>query len=469
MLREKGNVRGQIQIYVLLLMSISWCIVSAHSDDRINEFENAISRVDTMSTLNSFSGVGKFYKIDYQGDYEYILQYMNLIFTGGAAATFSEFNCSLFSATGDDEKLFYGRNFDNPECDVLLGRYQSPGKHSSLAFTRLSDLGYPLGTDYFNLSFQQKKKMLNAPYLATDGINECGVAAGLAYVPSVTFTPDPDKQSIFITFLLRKILDEADNCGEALTIANSYNVFDGGNELNIISHHILVSDSLGNSGILEFAEGQWQHITTNDNWQVLTNSPIYNVPVNTLLNQCWRYNLLYNSLLVENGALTDWRQAMDILELASWDEGSSGTEWSTISDLYHNYLYVSIDHNFENIVRTDLENFEFKNYGDINVASYDIQDENGNGTLEQGEGIVMVLNLTADFDTPGLTVTLSSDQSGVNVINPVQVYGDLEAQYELSNYENPFVIELTGSQIPTLLSWTLDFRLTMDIQEVKHL
>jgi len=161
----------------------------------------------------------------------------------------------------------------------------------------LSDLGFTLGTNYASLSFQQKKKLLNAPYLATDGINDCGVSAGLAYVPSVTFTPDPAKQSIFITFLLRKILDEADNTQEALTIANSYNVFDGGEALNIISHQILVCDNQGISGILEFADGQWQLISATDNWQVLTNSPIYNVPVNILLNQCWRYNILYNTLL----------------------------------------------------------------------------------------------------------------------------------------------------------------------------
>jgi len=48
---------------------------------------------------------------------------------------------------------------------------------------------------------------------------------------------------------------------------------------------------------LEFADGQWQLISATDNWQVLTNSPIYNVPVNILLNQCWRYNILYNTLL----------------------------------------------------------------------------------------------------------------------------------------------------------------------------
>ncbi|HOD53330.1 MAG TPA: T9SS type A sorting domain-containing protein [Candidatus Cloacimonadota bacterium] len=147
---------------------------------------------------------------------------------------------------------------------------------------------------------------------------------------------------------------------------------------------------------------------------------------------------------------------MEILALASWDQGLSGTEWSTIADLNHHYLYISIDHNFDNIVRTDLDNYDFRNFGDINIVSYDIQDEYGNGVLEQGEGIIFIVNLTADFDTPGLIVTLSSDSPGINVINPVHNYGELEAQYELSYYENPFLIELPETDIPSMLSLSLE-------------
>ncbi|HPM03970.1 MAG TPA: hypothetical protein PK816_17555, partial [Candidatus Cloacimonadota bacterium] len=191
------TVRKIVMILVVLLATIQAGSLNAQSIVGKDSIQMSVSRVDTLSTVNSFSKVGHFFKMDYQGDYETIVQNLNASFIGGAYSSFSDFNCSLFSTTGDSLKYYYGRNFDNPECDVLMGRYTSPGKYTSLAFCRISDLGLPMTTDYTNMTETQKKKLLKSPFFAADGMNECGLAAGLAYVPSVTYTPNPEKQTIF--------------------------------------------------------------------------------------------------------------------------------------------------------------------------------------------------------------------------------------------------------------------------------
>ena len=253
-----------------------------------------VDGVDTLSTINSLQKTGDLYTMHYYGDYSDILDDMNQSMTGGAgngsdnSAWMPSF-CTLFSALSDPDSALLGRNFDNPFCQVLLTNYDPPAGYASLAFTRMSDLGYGLYADLDNLTFEEKLGLLRAVYFVPDGINECGLAAGLAYVSSVTYTPDGSKETIFVTCLIRKILDGARNIDEAATIANSYNVFDRG--IGTISHHLLVADAWGRSAILEFDQGAFQVIENSTAWQVLSNIPVYNRSVSDLKALCWRYDL----------------------------------------------------------------------------------------------------------------------------------------------------------------------------------
>ncbi len=401
-----------------------------------------ISRVDTLSTLNSFQKLGEFCTIEFQGDYEDILQYINNLYTGGFVRPDSNFNCSLYSGIGDPQNLFYGRNMDNPEQDVLVGKYSPPGQYSSIALNRLSDVGLPTGTDYTSLSTHEKKFLLKSPYYTADGLNETGLAAGLAYVRPVTIHEYPEKEYIFITLLCRRILDGASNCAEALEIANSYNVFDAGAN-NVVSHHLLVTDATGETVVLEYVDDRFVAIPTDVNWQVLTNSVIYGASLEQLFYECYRYEMLYNVLEDQNGIIEDWRNAMDIIAMPTWHQGTQGTQWSTIADLNDKLMYISIDRDFDNIAMADVETFTFLNYGNLYNEDPILVDGDTDGIMESGETIMIYLTVSADFPTPGLQASLSTQDADIEFLSATYAYGDIAPSMPATNVDSPFLIRIS--------------------------
>ncbi|MCD4737563.1 MAG: linear amide C-N hydrolase [Bacteroidales bacterium] len=338
-----------MKISFSLLMLLSFIIIPFYSQSQ--NPNTTKDGVDTLATINSFAQVGDFYSMDYSGDYSAILDWMDDQMTQKDKNGFLPFECSLCSANGDPSNQLFGRNFDNPENDVLLARYSPPNANASMAFTRMNDLGFAYGTNYSQLTFEQKLPLLFAAYFVPDGINEFGLSAGLASVDPVTFTIDPTKDTIFVTRLIREILDHANTVAEALGIANSYNVFD--NSVNIISHHVLVGSPSGESVVLEFSEGEFQAVYSQTDWQVLTNIPVYNVSHQQLMNSCWRYNTLYTTL-EENLGSINWQQGMEALEQVHLN-----CPWSAIYDMTNRAIYAAVHNNYDDIVYVDLETFDF--------------------------------------------------------------------------------------------------------------
>ncbi len=165
-----------ISSYLLFASNIT-SVYSQNTDER--------NRVDTLATINSFSHLGDFHTINYSGDYEDIMDYLDSLYVGGENQIFENFGCSLYSGIGDPENIFFGRNFDNPQQDVLVGKYSAPGCYESVALNRLADLGLPVGTNFDSLTPSQSLLLLRTPYFAADGFNAMGIATGVAYVKEV--------------------------------------------------------------------------------------------------------------------------------------------------------------------------------------------------------------------------------------------------------------------------------------------
>ncbi|MDH3217385.1 MAG: linear amide C-N hydrolase [Candidatus Krumholzibacteria bacterium] len=314
------------------------------------EFDAVVDGVDTVSTINSLQKTGDLYTMNYYGDYSDILDDINQSMNGRTRASsenpaWMPSFCTLFSAFSGPDSAYLGRNFDNPHCLVLLTNYDPPAGYASLAFTRMNDLGYGLSTNFDNLTFEAKLNLLRAVYYVPDGINECGLAAGLAYVNPISYTPDTNKETIFVTHLIRKILDGAKNIDEAATIANNYNVFD--NRVGTISHHLLVADARGRSAVLEFNQGAFQVKEGSTAWQVLTNIPVHDKPVSSLKALCWRYRTAYDALEAVAGDI-DRGEAMGILQNTSQSVTQGGTIWSAVYDLKNQGVYVCLNGVYSN-------------------------------------------------------------------------------------------------------------------------
>ena len=396
------------------------------------------SRVDTLETINSFSHLGDFHTINYVGDYEEILDYLDNLYLGGQSQLCNGMGCSLFSGFGDPDNIFFGRNFDNPQQDVLVGKYNSPDCYESIALNRLADVGLPIGTNFTNLTQQQELLLLRSPYFAADGMNSMGVAAGLAYVQVVNVQVDPNKESIWLTRWVREILDHAASVDEAIQITNSYNILDNFYGQNTLCHHLLVADSSGTSVILEYHDGAFEAINPEVDWQVLTNTHIYNHTLQQLFNLCYRYELLYNALEEQNGEIVDWRNGLDILELPTWGNLWNGTQWSNLFDLNESLMYLSLYRDFDNIARVDIENFEFLNFGEFFLDDLVMQDENGNGIIEPGEWVDFVSFISVDFNSTGVMGHLFCEEPEIEITCGSYDFGDILPEQTASNTTQPF-------------------------------
>ena len=338
-------------VIALVFLCLPGCAQDHVERIRFNQVNSSES--DEIRTLKSLQKIDKLYMITYYGDYNKRLDELNrMILDKGISSVKmlegKDFECSLFAAFGNPDNLIYGRNFDNPDCGVLVGYYDPSDGYASIGFSRLNDLGFGRDEDPTSLPVEKRKLLLNSAFFTPDGMNECGVAVALAALNGVKINVDKTRKSIFITCLVREILDHAKNIDEAIEICKQYNVFDNGE--SVVSHHLLISDPTGESVITEYNGDEWKVMRNKKPWQVVTNSPLYNVPESQRIMTCRRYKKASDLLKKTNGEV-DWKAGMNILKSVS----VKGTQWSTICDMKRKEIFISLYRNYEDIKKVVMQ------------------------------------------------------------------------------------------------------------------
>ncbi|MFC1683332.1 linear amide C-N hydrolase [Candidatus Zixiibacteriota bacterium] len=276
------------------------------------------------------------------GDREDIFQKENQKFIDHPYINETWRHCSVFSTTAESTVIL-GRNWDNQTVgSIIISLYQPPKGYSSISFCRSIDLGFGHKDLEKYKSSVFGSKLLLAPFYATDGINEHGLTVAIAGLRQTTHQPKDDRQLVFVTFLIRKILDQAKNIEEAVHLVEKFIPFDL--DKNSFNGHFIVADASGRSVILEYDQDQWIKIYGDKSWQVLTTKPIYNVSDADLRDQCWRYRSISETLQETNGNV-DWTGGMKILQ----DVTQKGTTWSVIYSPTTKDLYFSIYQNWDKI------------------------------------------------------------------------------------------------------------------------
>lgn len=199
------------------------------------------------------------YEMTYVGDYDLMFSVED------AAAAESGFGCSLFAAVGDTDQPVFARNFDwDPDAAIVL-HTDPPDGFASVAIVDARFLGLEPGRDL--LEDDAAELLLNAPLPVVDGMNEHGVAIGLAADDAGSLDLDPAKPTVSGLRIMRLVLDGAATVDDALEIIGSYNLdFTGGPPL-----HYLVADAAGASAVVEFVDGDMVVIGGDPPWQALTN------------------------------------------------------------------------------------------------------------------------------------------------------------------------------------------------------
>jgi hypothetical protein len=249
--------------------------------------------------------------------------------------------CSLFGALGDPENLLFGRNFDWVYSPGLLLFTDPPDGYASVSLQSVRFMG-SFDVDPTNLmdtTLDERYMLLYTPLRPYDGMNEAGLAIGMAAVPSDGTRQDPAKEDIDMILAIRKVLDHAANVDQAVEILSQYNIMmEGGPPI-----HYLIADASGQAVLVEFYNGEMVVIPNEQVWHIATNFFLASAGDHPE-DQCWRYNKIVTFLTGATGACST-TEAMTLLE----DVSQENTQWSVVYHLSSGEISVVLGRDYNTV------------------------------------------------------------------------------------------------------------------------
>lgn len=229
------------------------------------------------------------------------------------------FGCSLFAAYGDPANPVFARNFDWEDDPALLLFTDPPDGHASVSMV---DAAY-LGVDGDPDTDAERKVLADAPLLPFDGMNEKGLAVGMAAVPDGKADSRPERPTVGSLRIIRLVLDRAGTLDEALTVFADHNIdFSGGPPL-----HYLIADRYGASAVVEFVDGKLVTQRSQERWNAAVNFTLHGTDAQQRQAD-WRYRTASRRLESARGRLA-WTEAMQLLEQVAQPH----TRWSVVYGL----------------------------------------------------------------------------------------------------------------------------------------
>jgi len=244
--------------------------------------------------------------------------------------------CTCFASLGKEADVLLGRNFDWYNHPALLLFTDPPQAYASVSMV---DIAY-LGFDQQAPSWTGRRRLLLAPYLPFDGMNEQGLGVGMMAVPAADSGYNPRLRTLDSLQVIRLLLDYAADVEEAVVLLEGCNIdFGGGPPV-----HYLLADASGRSAVVEFVNGEMKVMRNIESWQVSTNFVISQAMPQGAGSECWRYNLAYDALAGAEGALTP-SAALDLLHSVS----QPSTIWSLVYGLDSGDINVVMGRHYDNV------------------------------------------------------------------------------------------------------------------------
>jgi hypothetical protein len=253
--------------------------------------------------------------------------------------------CSLFATLAAGQEMLYGRNFDWDDSPALLLFAHPPDGYASVSMVDIAYLfeGSQVRT-LMDLPLAERTPLLETVYWPFDGLNEQGLAIGMAAVPASDMPHDPGLETIGSLGIIREMLDHARDVDEALAIMGDYNInMEGGPAL-----HYLIADRSGRAVLVEFLEGQMRVLPNEDPWHAATNHLRSQVGGNSD-GGCRRYRILRERLDETQGMLSNG-EAMSLLQQVS----QAGTQWSVVYGISSGEVQVTMGREYESMHRFEI-------------------------------------------------------------------------------------------------------------------
>jgi len=288
-----------------------------------------------IATLQSLQRLDPYtlHTMKYYADYE-TYSWFTDFGPGNGSQLERDWGCSIFAAMADPKNMLFGRNFDwGYSPALLLFTYPEDG-YASISMVNLSFLGYRPDNvqNLAEQSLEDLEPLLSSPRWPLDGVNQMGLAVGIAAVPGGNPKPDPLKRTVGSLGVVRELLDHAADVEDALKIFNQYNIdFSGGPPI-----HYLVSDSSGNAVVVEYYQDEMVIIPNQDPFHMATNFLLSTVG-DEPLGHCNRYDIINQTLTSSQGTL-DSQDAMALLEKVSQES----TQWSIVYNNTQNEVWIAM-------------------------------------------------------------------------------------------------------------------------------
>jgi len=232
-------------------------------------------------------------------------------------------SCSTVSFRTEKGEVYVGRNLDWTHDPCLIVRMHANDVPTSVAVLD----PYYLQLDQAkleDLSLTNRLRLLFAPYLAMDGMNEAGVAVSSMAASESIATFDPEKPTLVKPMMTRVILDYARSTDDAVALLQIYNVdFDG------LPCHFMIADASGKSVVVEFVEGRIEIVSSPERWQVSTNHLLFGKTESESDERCARYRRA-SDRLAQLGPEIDAAQVMDVMASLSVPDW---TMWTSVYNL----------------------------------------------------------------------------------------------------------------------------------------
>ena len=163
----------------------------------------------------------------------------------------SGFACSTFNAKTPEGQYVFGRNFDYKAAPCVVC-WTAPEKgYKSLSV--IDSTFFIHGTKHLTLKKSKSHhRVMGAPYMAMDGINEKGFACGVLEIKSKATKQSTGKKPIITTVAIRAALDKCATVDEAIELFASYDMHDS----LFINYHYQLADAEGNSAIIEYVDNK---------------------------------------------------------------------------------------------------------------------------------------------------------------------------------------------------------------------
>ncbi len=292
------------------------------------------TQTDQAATLSSLERVDDYplYTMHYRGSYTTGAALSHIATTGIAPQACGEpWGCSLFAALGDEHDRLLGRNFDWQFSPAVLLFTDPPDGYASVSVVDITYLGFDgeASKHLEDLSLDERKALLDAPQLPFDGMNEKGLAIGMAAVPAQDMPSNAQRPTLGELEIIREMLDHAASVDEAVEILGRYNI-----DVGEVPIHYLIASASGQSAVVEFYAGEMRVFRNETSWQTATNFLLASTG-GYPQGECWRYDQMSKVLEQGQGRLSE-ADAMGLLGSVSQDN----TQWSVVYNLTSGEIHI---------------------------------------------------------------------------------------------------------------------------------